>query len=148
MTDNAPNNVELAYAQAKKYGEDVARLYAAEKVRRNELETITQKLQAIFDTAPNGLAVMDNALKIVEANPRFLALFQQTSDCIEQPLANLLPIEPVLAAMKSITADETDLSNIEVEIGEWSSQEYIRVVVDPYLGKVSRADIMDRITSL
>jgi two-component system phosphate regulon sensor histidine kinase PhoR len=116
MTDNALSNVELAYAQARKYGEDVARLYATEKARRNELETITQKLQAIFDTAPNGLVVVDNNLKIVEANPRFLALFQQTSDCIEQPLANLLPIEPLLAAMQSIMAGETDLSNIEVEI--------------------------------
>ena len=37
MTENAPNNVELAYAQARKYGEDVARLYATEKARRTAI---------------------------------------------------------------------------------------------------------------
>jgi len=118
MTDNTPNDVELAYAQARKYGEDVARLYGTEKARRKELETTTQKLQAIFDTAPNGLAVVDNTLNVVEANPRFLALFQQTPECIDQPLADLVPIEPLLAAMQSIKDGATDLSNVEIEISE------------------------------
>ena len=107
MTDNMLNDAELAYAQARKFGEDVARLYAAEKTRRKELETTTQKLQAIFDTAPNGLAVVDNTLTIIEANPRFLALFQQTPDCIEQSLENLLPVGSLQEAMKSAKEDAT-----------------------------------------
>ncbi len=118
MTDDPLNNVELVYAQARKFGEDVARLYAAEKARRKELETTTQKLQAIFDTAPNGLAVVDNTLKIIEANPRFLALFQQTSDCIQQPLADLLPIEPLQQIMESVKNDTGDLAFVELEITE------------------------------
>lgn len=118
MTDDMLNNVELAYAQARKFGEDVARLYAAEKARRKELETTTQKLQAVFDTAPNGLAVVDDALNIVEANPRFLALFQQNSNCIEQPLADLMPIERLQQAMQTIKNDTSDLAFVELEITE------------------------------
>jgi PAS domain S-box-containing protein len=118
MTDDMLNNVELAYAQARKFGEDVARLYAAEKARRKELETTTQKLQAIFDTAPNGLAVIDNTLRIIEANPRFLALFQQTPDCIQQPLAELLPIEPLQQAMQTVKNDTNGPAFVELEITE------------------------------
>ncbi len=118
MTDNMLNDAELAYAQARKFGEDVARLHAAEKARRKELETTTQKLQAIFDTAPNGLAVVDNTLRIIEANPRFLALFQQTPDCIEEPLENLLPVEDLQEAMKSAKEDVAGLGTVEIEITE------------------------------
>lgn len=117
MADDMLNNVELAYAQARKFGEDVARLYAAEKARRRELETTTQKLQAIFDTAPNGLAVVDNSLKIIEANPRFLELFQKTPACIEQPLADLLPIEPLQKTIQSVK-DGTAFGHVEIEITE------------------------------
>ena len=118
MTDNMFNDAELAYAQARKFGEDVARLYAAEKTRRKELETTTQKLQAIFDTAPNGLAVIDNTLKIVEANPRFLALFQQTPDCIGQPLINLLPVEALQEAMELARDGASSPGDVEIEIDE------------------------------
>lgn len=116
-TDNL-SDAELALAQAKAYGKDLARLYSAEKTRRKELETTTQKLQAIFDTAPNGLAVVDDGLTIIEANPRFLATFQQTKDCIGQPLSELMPIEPLLAVMQSTEQETAQRDNIEIEIAE------------------------------
>ncbi len=119
MTGKDLSETELAYAQARAYGKDVARLYATEKARRKELEITTQKLQAIFDTAPNGLAVVDNALTIIEANPRFLALFQQTPDCIGQPLAQLLPTKSLLEAMQSANGDDVARrGNVEIEITE------------------------------
>ena len=93
-------------------------VYAAEKARRKELETTTQKLQAIFDTAPNSLAVVDNTLRIIEANPRFLALFQQTADCIGQPLSEFLPVDELLKAMESVRSEAADMTNLEVEITE------------------------------
>jgi two-component system phosphate regulon sensor histidine kinase PhoR len=118
MADDNLNSTELAYAQAQAYGRDVARLYAAEKDRRRQLETTTQKLQAIFDTAPNGLAVVDNALTIVEANPRFLALFQRTADIIGQPLTELLPVEKLLETMRLVKDGVFDLGDLEIEITE------------------------------
>lgn len=116
-----PNNLtdaELAYAQARAYGKDLARLYAAEKARRRELELTTQKLQAIFDTAPNSLGVIDNDLNVMEANPRFLALFQQTPACIGRPLSEFLPVDGLLAAMEAVRNGSVDLADVEIEVTE------------------------------
>lgn len=117
-TNKNLTDAERAYAQAQAYGRDLARLYAAEKARRKELETTTQKFQAIFETAPTGLAVIDNDLNIIEANPRFLAMFQQTSACIGQSLAKLLSIEGLLETMQSVQTETTGLGSIEIEIPE------------------------------
>ncbi len=123
MTNEDPlNETRLAYAQARAYGKDLARLYAAEKERRKELETTTKKLQAIFDMAPNGLAVVDNNLTVVEANPRFLTLFQTSTDCIGRPLADLLPIKDVQEAMQRIKNDSQSLSRVEIEISKPTSR--------------------------
>lgn len=118
MEDNHLTDTELAHAQARAYGRDLARLYAAEKARRKELETTTQKLQAIFDTAPNGLAVVDNTLKIVEANPRFLALFQQNAECVGQPLAKLMPVQKLLETMASTQKQAAGWGHVELEVTE------------------------------
>ncbi|HXV44495.1 MAG TPA: ATP-binding protein [Anaerolineae bacterium] len=119
MTDN-DNYIEAqqAYAQAQAYGRDLARLYALEKERRNELERTSQKLQAIFDTVPTGLAVVDNSLTIVEANPRFLALFEQTAECIGQPLATLLPVEALVKSMASAATDVYKSGSVEIEVAK------------------------------
>ncbi len=112
------DETEKAYAQARAYGKDLAKLYAAEKTRRKEFETTNQKLRAIFDTVPNGLAVVDNALTIVEANPRFLALFEQTHDCIGQPLSALLPVEALQETMGLIEAVPQETGSIEISISQ------------------------------
>ncbi len=117
MQSDNPTRAEQAYAQAKKYGEELAQLYAVEKARRKELETTSQKLQAIFDTAPNALAVIDNDLKFVEANPRFLFLFEQ-EDCTDLSLTDLLPKEPILKTIQSMEAEAATLGGVEVEITE------------------------------
>jgi len=114
---NDPTQAEQAYAQARKYGEELAQLYAAEKTRRQELETTTQKLQAIFDTAPNALAVIDNNLTIIEANPRFLLLFEQ-DECIGQSLTEYLPKEPILDTIQTMQAESAPLGGVEVEVVE------------------------------
>ncbi|MBN1218609.1 MAG: PAS domain-containing protein [Anaerolineae bacterium] len=115
MTEDNPIQTQQAYAQAKKYGKELAQLYAVEKARRKELETTTQKLQAIFDTAPNALAVVDKNLTIVEANPRFLLLFEQ-DDCIGCPLTKLLPAEPIRQTLQLMATKATNLGSVEVEI--------------------------------
>ncbi len=119
IESNELTDIELAYAQARAYGKDIARLYAAEKARRKDLETTTQKLQAIFDTAPNGLVVVDDTLKVVEANPRFLTLFQEEPDSvIGRPLGKLLPVEALFETMELARQDNVDWGDVEIEITE------------------------------
>jgi PAS domain-containing protein len=116
MTDNNYFDAQQAYAQAQAYGRDLARLYTLEKERRKELEVTSQKLQAIFDTVPIGLAVVDNNLTIVEANPRFLALFEEKIECIGQPLSMLLPIETLLKIIISLESGMDKSAGVEIEV--------------------------------
>lgn len=118
MTDNNYLETQQAYAQAQAYGRDLARLYALEKERRKELEITSQKLQAIFDYVPTGLAVVDRHLNLVEANPRFLALLEQKADCLGQPLSKLLPIEALVKSMQSVTNGVDKLGSVEIQIIE------------------------------
>jgi two-component system phosphate regulon sensor histidine kinase PhoR len=116
MSEDPHIETQQAYAQAQAYGKDLARLYALEKERHKKLEITSQKLQAIFDTVPTGLAVIDHDLILLEANPRFLALFELKADCLGQPLSRFLPIEPILKNMKSIANGFGKLGGVELQI--------------------------------
>lgn len=118
MTGNEQLETQQAYAQARAFGKDLVRLYAIEKERRKALETTTKKLQAIFDTVPTPLAVVDDYLTILEANPHFLALFEQTGDCIGQPLGKLLPREALQQILMAFKASKGVTGNVEVDIKE------------------------------
>lgn len=108
------HDIELAYAQAVKYGQDLARVYNQEKAKRRELEIANQKLKAILTTAPNGLAVLDEHLLIRETNPRFEALVECRGQCIGRHLTQVLPSEQLAAALE--TAAQTGASFAEVEV--------------------------------
>ncbi|MFN8454206.1 MAG: ATP-binding protein [Anaerolineae bacterium] len=116
MTGNEQLETQQAYAQARAFGKDLARLYAVEKERRKALETTTKKLQAIFDTVPTALAVVDDHLTILEANPHFLALFEQTEACIGHPLGKLLPGETLQQLLVAFKASKGVTGSVEVEI--------------------------------
>jgi signal transduction histidine kinase len=118
MTDHNHLEAQQAYAQAQAYGRDLARLYALEKERRKELEITSQKLQAIFDYVPTGLAVVNRNLILIEANPRFLALLEQKADCLGQPLSKLLPVEALLKSMQSAANGVAKLGSVEIQITE------------------------------
>ncbi len=107
---------QQAYAQARAYGKDLARLYAIEKERRKKLETTSQKLRAIFDNVPTGLAVVDNGLILLEANWRFLALFEQTPDCIGQSLGTMLPVKALQKAMHTLEKGRDEVGSVEIEV--------------------------------
>src|SRR5690242_4057216 len=68
---NPASELELAHQQAVKYGQDLARVYRAEKTKREQLEVAYQALSAVFASTPDGLVVLDNALKIQRANAAF-----------------------------------------------------------------------------
>jgi PAS domain-containing protein len=60
-----------SHQQAIEYGKDLARVYAAEKARRKELETAYSLLDAIFNSIPDGLVVLDGDCVIQRTNPAF-----------------------------------------------------------------------------
>jgi two-component system, OmpR family, phosphate regulon sensor histidine kinase PhoR len=109
-------DTQQAYAQARAFGKDLARLYALEKEQRRALETTNQKLRAIFDTAPNGLAVVDSNLNILEANPYFLALFEQTNECEGCSLSTFIPTDSLLDIMQTIETGSQKSGRIDIEV--------------------------------
>lgn len=90
---------ESAFEQAKKYGEDLVKLYAIEKAKRVNLQISNQKLQAVFSTTPDGLAVLDVNLNIEEANPAFWALVEKDAPETSIPIAEVLPFVALLESL-------------------------------------------------
>src|SRR5215475_4611754 len=84
-------DVDLMYRQSLQYGKDLARIFLAEKAKREKLEIAYQALNAVFNSTPDGLIVLDDSLVIQQTNPAFQRLVNRS----EQPLIGL-PIADVL----------------------------------------------------
>jgi PAS domain S-box-containing protein len=112
------DEIKLAYAQAKRYGQDLARIYGQEKAKRQELEIANQKLSAIWATAPNGLAVLDQQMRVTQANPRFEAQVEQSGQCQGHLLTELLPSPDLAATIDIVSREGTPFAEIEVTLAE------------------------------
>ncbi|GAB4534498.1 MAG: hypothetical protein Kow0063_17620 [Anaerolineae bacterium] len=115
VSKQAPD-VSLYTMQALKYGKDLARLYLQEKARRHELQLAHQKLRAILETAPNGLAVLDENMTIVEVNPRFEAMVECQGGCTGHSLAALLPGDGLVGSLEAVASQGTGFAEVEVSV--------------------------------
>lgn len=95
------------HRQAIEYGKDLARIYAAEKERRKELETAYRLLDAIFNSIPDGLLVIDDACIIRQANPALNTLLGLSDAIAAGRHLNDLPIGshilPLLEQIKEVS---------------------------------------------
>lgn len=112
------SDAELGYTQALKYGQDLARLYTLEKSKRRDLELANQKLKALLETAPNGLAVLDETMTIVETNPCFEALTEKNGGCVGHPLIDVLPCNEVAEAFDGVPNEGKRLAEVEVTLAQ------------------------------
>lgn len=116
---NGPDsNASMGYTQALKYGQDLARIYTQEKAKRRELELANQKLQAILGTAPNGLAVLDEAMTVVETNPCFEALVEKNGGCVGHSLSEVLPSHSLANTLETASRAGNHLAEVEVTLGK------------------------------
>lgn len=107
---------ELAHQQALKYGEDLRRIYLAEKAKRQELELANQMLSAVFNSTPDGLVVLDDSLTIQQANPVFLQFLELGEEAVEgKRIEAILPYDELLTAIKSMTPD-SDEAQLDLKI--------------------------------
>lgn len=112
------SDANLGYTQALEYGRDLARLYTQEKAKRRELELANQKLQAILETTPNGLAVLDETMTILEANPRFEALVEKDGGCVGHSLTDMLPSDDLAATLEAASREGKRFAEVEVTLVE------------------------------
>ena len=87
------DDAEMAYAQAKRYSQDLVRIYKQERAKRQELEIANQKLNAIWATAPNGLPGSWTVLAIRVCAPRRIAVVR-TIGMMTRTAPMMLPITP------------------------------------------------------
>jgi PAS domain S-box-containing protein len=124
------DSVDLGYTQALKYGQDLARLYTQEKAKRRDLQLANQKLQAILETAPNGLAVLDEAMCIVETNPRFHTLVEQNGTCMGHSLVEVLPSEHLIGALETASAEGNRFAEVEITLPQ-PTERTLHVIAAP-----------------
>lgn len=127
---DTPDEAEMAYAQAKRYGEDLVRIYQQERARRRELEVANQKLYIVWTTAPNALAVLDEQMVVVQANPHFEALVER-QPCMGCHLSELIPSQELVTALLDAAERHSPLINVEVTISHPSHQRTIQVTGAP-----------------
>lgn len=108
---------ELAHQQALKYGEDLRRIYLAEKAKRQELELANQLLSAVFASTPDGLVVLNDDLEIQQANPVFLQLVERDAAEVEgQFLENVLPYPELLNEIRAMPSENQGRVEFEVNV--------------------------------
>ena len=83
--------LKLSQKQAILYGRDLKRIYQAEKARREALEAINRRMQAVFDSMTGGLLILGDDLRIMDANPAFCALVErEVQSIVGQPVSAVL----------------------------------------------------------
>src|SRR5215813_7617439 len=92
---------ELATRQALQYGKDLARIYVAEKAKREKLEVAYQALGAIFASTPDGLIVLNDSLVIQQANTAFEKLVDAApQSLIGMSLGSVLDAPELIPALE------------------------------------------------
>jgi signal transduction histidine kinase len=111
--------LKLSQEQAILYGRDLQRVYQAEKARRETLEAISRRMQAVFDSMTGGLLVVGDDLCIKDANPAFCALIEQKVESIAgQPVSTVLPASELDGLLQEAGDEERSTVTGEIELTE------------------------------
>jgi two-component system, OmpR family, phosphate regulon sensor histidine kinase PhoR len=117
LTIDSPSELELTHRQVVKYGQDLARVYVAEKAKREELEVAYQALSAIFASTPDSLVVLDHSFNILQANAAFARLVEMPSHALDgRAIDEVLLAAQLLPALHSLTAEDTAPVEVELKI--------------------------------
>ena len=110
---------ELDHQQALKYGKDLARVYVAEKAKREKLELANQVLNAIFASSPDGLMVLNDEFVIVRINPTIARWFEVAPEsAINRAISDVVPIESLAAELQQLASDERMQAEVEFIVTE------------------------------
>jgi signal transduction histidine kinase len=111
--------LKLSQKQAVLYGRDLQRIYQAEKARRETLEAISRRMQAVFDSMTGGLLLIGDDLRIMDANPAFCALIEREVNAIVgQPVSAVLPASDLSSLLEEAAGEEGSTANGEIELTE------------------------------
>jgi signal transduction histidine kinase/cell fate (sporulation/competence/biofilm development) regulator YmcA (YheA/YmcA/DUF963 family) len=124
MSDNdklseLERQLKLSQKQAIRYGHDLRRVYQAEKARRETLEAISRRMQAVFDSMTGGLLVIGDDLCIMDANPACCALIErEVESIVGQPVSVVFPASGLDSLLREAVGEERSTATGEIELTE------------------------------
>ncbi len=102
--NESPEESQVGFEQAMKYGQDLANIYRQERARREELEIAHQLLSAVIASAPDGLVVLDENFVIRQANPAFARMVEKPSgETVGRRIDEVLIADDLLPALEHVT---------------------------------------------
>jgi signal transduction histidine kinase len=105
--------------QAILYDRDLRRVYQEEKARRETLEAISRRMQAVFDSMTGGLLIIGDDLCIMDANPAFCALIErEVESIVGQPVSAILPASELDSLLQEAAGEERSTATGEIELTE------------------------------
>jgi signal transduction histidine kinase len=111
--------LKLSQKQAILYARDFQRVYQAEKARRETLEAISRRMQAVFDSMTGGLLIVDDDLCVMDANPDFCALIErEVESIVGQPISAVLPASELDSLLQEAAGEEPSTASGEIELTE------------------------------
>ncbi len=111
--------LKLSQKQAILYGRDLRRIYQAEKAKREALEAVNRRMQAVFDSMTGGLLILGDDLRIMDANPAFCALVErEIKSLVGQPLAAVLPGSELDSLLQEAMEEGRSTATGEIELTE------------------------------
>ena len=111
--------LKLSQKQAILYARDFQRVYQAEKARRETLEAISRRMQAVFDSMTGGLLIIDDDLRVMDANPDFCALIErEVESIVGQPISAVLPASEMDSLLQEAAGEEPSTASGEIELTE------------------------------
>jgi len=111
--------LKLSQKQAILYGRDLQRVYQAEKARREAVEAISRRMQAVFDSMTGGLLIIGDDLRVMDANPAFCALIErEVESIVGQPVSALLPASELDSLLQEAAGEKRSTATGEVELSE------------------------------
>jgi signal transduction histidine kinase len=110
---------KLSQKQAILYARDLQRVYQAEKARRETLEAISRRMQAVFDGMTDGLLILGDDLRIMDANPAFCALIErEVESIVGKSVSVVLPASGLYSLLKEAGGEGRSPASGEIELTE------------------------------
>jgi signal transduction histidine kinase len=120
--DNKLSELEgqkLSQEQAILYARDLQRVYQAEKARRETLEAISRRMQAVFDGITDGLLILGDDLRVMDANPAFCAFIEREVETIVgKPVSVVLPASGLYSLLKEARGEGPSTASGQIELTE------------------------------
>src|SRR5258706_5400001 len=121
-SDPGLNNVDLellAQKQALQYGKDLARIFVAERAKREKLQVAYQALNAIFASTTDAIVVLNEAQTIQQANQAFSNLIgHELSHFLGQPLSEFLACQPLQDLMRQSWQPGVTSQQMELQVNK------------------------------